>query len=61
MITSIDSADFEGDKVVDPRYTINVLKDLSTDPGFIFIPCSQMKGSLVVLALEPKSMLGLAT
>jgi hypothetical protein len=61
IITSIDSIDFEGDKVVDPRLTLNVLKQLPQDPGFIFIPTSQLKGNLVILALEPKSMLGLVT
>lgn len=60
-ITFIDSADFEGEKVVDPRYTINIRKNLPTDTGFIFIPTSQLKGKMLVLALEPKSMLGLAT
>ncbi len=61
MINSIDSIDFEGEKVVDPELTLNLLKKLPSDPGFIFIPASQLKGSLLVLALEPKSMLGLAT
>jgi len=60
-ITSIDSVDFEGDKVVDPQFTLNVLKELPHDTDYIFIPTSQLKGNLVVLALEPKSMLGLVT
>ena len=34
---------------------------LSPDPGYVFIPTAQLKGRLVVLALEPKSMLGLVT
>jgi hypothetical protein len=28
---------------------------------YLFIPTNQMKGNLIVLALEPKSMLGLVT
>ncbi|MCX6267360.1 MAG: hypothetical protein NTW16_08400, partial [Bacteroidetes bacterium] len=34
------------------------LPDIS---GYIFIPTSQLKGNLLILALEPKSMLGLVT
>ncbi|MEI6456148.1 MAG: M14 family zinc carboxypeptidase [bacterium] len=61
LITLIDSIDFEGDTVVDPQLTQKVLRELPPDPGFIFIPTAQLKGTLVVLALEPKSMLGLVT
>jgi hypothetical protein len=61
MINRIDSADFEGDRIVDPRVTLNVLKELPANPGYIFIPVAQLKGNLVVLALEPGSMLGLVT
>jgi hypothetical protein len=61
-ISSIDSIDFEGDKIVDPDITVNELKELPAPPSeFLFIPTAQLKGNLVVLALEPKSMLGLAT
>jgi hypothetical protein len=61
LIARIDSIDFEGDKIVDPQVTLNDLKELPSDPGFIFIPTAQLKGNMVVLALEPKSMLGLVT
>ncbi|MCX6246731.1 MAG: M14 family zinc carboxypeptidase [Bacteroidetes bacterium] len=60
-ITSVDSADFEGDRVADPQLASDILKELPPDHGFIFIPTAQLKGILVVLALEPKSMLGLET
>jgi hypothetical protein len=60
-ITSIDSADFEGDKVADPGLTVKMRENLRPGAGFIFIPASQLKGRLILLALEPKSMLGLAT
>jgi hypothetical protein len=60
-ILKIDSVDFEGDKVIDP---VLVMKE--ADPGltvqdYIYIPVSQLKGNMVVIALEPKSMLGLLT
>ncbi len=60
-ITALDSLDFEGDRTVNPQVVLNVLKELPAGPGFIFIPTSQMKGDLLVLALEPKSTLGLIT
>ena len=61
IITSVDSVDFEGDIIVDPKFTIDDVKVLSPGKEYIFIPLSQLKGNLVVLALEPKSMLGLVT
>ena len=61
LITAIDSIDFEGDIVVDPQVVLNELKDIPADPGYLFIPADQLKGNLLVLALEPKSMLGLVT
>jgi hypothetical protein len=71
-VTAIDSIDFEGDRVVDPavksedirltpakeKEAIN--KKLAED-GYFFLPVSQPKGNLLVLALEPKSELGLVT
>jgi len=60
-ISSIDSIDFEGETVVDPQVTASVVTDLPLGHGYIFIPAAQLKGNLIVLALEPKSMLGLVT
>ena len=60
-ISEIDSIDFEGDKVIDPRL---VLKDAGlgiTLQDYIYVPVSQLKGNMLVIALEPKSMLGLVT
>ncbi len=61
LITAIDSIDFEGDIVVDAQVTLNELKELPADKGFIYIPTAQLKGNLIILALEPRSMLGLVT
>lgn len=60
-ISSIDSIDFEGDKIVNPSI---VLKDLQSDiqsADYVYVPTSQLKGNMIVIALEPKSMLGLVT
>ena len=61
LVGAVDSIDFEGDRVVDPALTVVELKKLPSGPGYIFFPTNQLKGYLLVLALEPKSMLGLAT
>jgi len=61
FINSIDSIDFEGDKVVNPSLSKNELKDKIILSDFIFIPTNQIKGNLIVIAFEPKSMLGLST
>lgn len=61
MISFVDSIDFEGDIVVDPGIARSDLKEMHTEADYIYIPTNQLKGKLVVLALEPKSMLGLVT
>lgn len=61
MIAGIDSMDFEGDITVNPYVQV---KKLNTDvPGgpYIYIPVKQLKGTLIITALEPKSELGLVT
>jgi hypothetical protein len=60
-IHTIDSIDFEGDKVVNPAVTASFLQtDLAAD-DYIYVPIAQLKGNMIVIALEPKSMLGLVT
>jgi hypothetical protein len=59
-ISKIDSIDFEGDKVIDPGVTSKEVSVISIS-DYIYVPASQLKGNLVVIALEPKSMLGLMT
>jgi hypothetical protein len=61
VITGIDSIDFEGDKVIDPSLVIKEAGSEISMQDYIYIPTAQLKGNLVVIALEPKSMLGLAT
>ena len=60
-VHSIDSIDFEGDIVVNPSLTvIQPAKPVNPD-DYIYLPTKQLKGNMIVIALEPKSMLGLAT
>jgi hypothetical protein len=61
FIKSIDSIDFEGDIVVNPQVVVRELQGAVSANDYFFVPTAQMKGNLLVLALEPKSMLGLIT
>lgn len=61
VISSIDSIDFEDDPVVNPTVTIKTAGSEININDYIYIPTSQLKGSMVVIALEPKSILGLVT
>lgn len=59
-VTGIDSVDFEGDIIALPRISVSEVKpaDLSL---YMLVPTAQLKGLLLVQALEPQSMLGLCT
>lgn len=57
----IDSIDFEGDRIVNPVVTLQDLPAIPAGKEFIRVPLDQLKGNLIVLALEPQSMLGLVT
>jgi hypothetical protein len=61
MINRIDSIDFEGDIVANPEVTAREFSLAITDHNYYFISTAQLKGNMIVMALEPKSMLGLAT
>lgn len=61
FVNSIDSIDFEGDIVVDPLLTLSFENKSIQADDYVFIPTNQLKGNMVVIALEPKSMLGLVT
>lgn len=60
-ISAIDSIDFEGDKVVNPSITLKNIKSPITISDYIYVPAYQLKGNMIVIALEPKSILGLVT
>ncbi len=61
FINKIDSIDFEGDRTVDPWIVVQNCKENFPDSAYFFISTAQLKGNMVVLALEPKSMVGLIT
>jgi hypothetical protein len=61
LINSIDSIDFERDMIINPNVSLTILKGPINPDDYIFIPSAQLKGNMIVLALEPKSMLGLVT
>jgi len=60
-ISKIDSMDFERDTIVNPIVEVKVIPNGLTEDDYIFIPTNQLKNNLIIIALEPKSMLGLVT
>jgi hypothetical protein len=61
LISTVDSIDFEGDMVINPSVTVIEYRSQISSDDYVYIPVAQLKGNLVAIALEPKSMLGLAT
>ena len=53
--------DFEGDIVVNPNAELREVQNKINEEEYYFIPTNQLKNNLIVIALEPKSMLGLVT
>ncbi|MDT3695909.1 MAG: M14 family zinc carboxypeptidase [Ignavibacterium sp.] len=60
FITGIDSIDFEGDMVVNPGVMNTDITNQINPTDYIFIPVNQLRNNMIVIALEPKSQLGLA-
>ncbi|HAB54741.1 MAG TPA: hypothetical protein DCE80_21620 [Ignavibacteriales bacterium] len=60
-ISKIDSMDFERDTIVNPIVEVKVIPNGLTEDDYIFILTNQLKNNLIIIALEPKSMLGLVT
>ena len=61
FISGIDSMDFERDIIVNPTVEVDPIKDDLTEDDYIFIPINQLRNNMIVIALEPKSELGLVT
>jgi hypothetical protein len=61
LVHGIDTIDFEGDPTVNPQITIQEIREGIDTKQYIFIPTDQLKGNMIILALEPKSELGLVT
>lgn len=60
-ITEIDSIDFEGDMTVNPKVALKEIPNNLIESDYIFIPVKQLRNNMIVIALEPKSELGLVT
>jgi hypothetical protein len=61
FVKSIDSMDFERDIIINPIVEAKEFKGTILPSDYLYIPTAQLKGNLIVLALEPKSELGLVT
>jgi hypothetical protein len=61
FISSVDSIDFEGDITAFPEVITSRIESKLNPDDYIFIPTAQMKGNMLIIALEPQSELGLAT
>lgn len=60
-ISEIDSMDFERDTIANPIVEVQEIPNIPPDDNYIFIPVDQLKNNMIVIALEPKSELGLVT
>ncbi len=60
-IAGIDSLDFERDIIVNPIVEVKELDNNFKYDDYIFIPVNQLRNNMIVIALEPKSELGLVT
>jgi hypothetical protein len=60
-VNSVDSIDFEDEMVVNPNVVEQEITSSVSLKDYLFIPTAQLKGNMIVIALEPKSMLGLVT
>jgi hypothetical protein len=60
-VSAIDSIDFEGDIIVNPEVTSREQDVKINFSDYVYVPSTQLKGNMIVIALEPRSMLGLVT
>jgi len=61
FISEIDSMDFERDIIVNPIVDSKMIKNDLCVSDYIFIPVNQLRNNMIIIALEPKSELGLVT
>jgi len=61
-LSKVDSIDFERDIIAFPIIEAKSISAASINPEeYIFLPTAQLKGNMLIIALEPQSELGLAT
>jgi hypothetical protein len=53
--------DFERDIIANPTVELYPIKNDLCETDYIFIPVNQLRNNMIVIALEPKSELGLVT
>jgi hypothetical protein len=53
--------DFEGDIIVNPEVITKGINSQFNHTDYVFVSTEQLKGNMLVIALEPKSELGLIT
>jgi len=61
FIDSIGTIDFERDTIVSPYVSVNEVTNKIDLSEYYFLPVKQLKNNMIVIALEPKSELGLVT
>ncbi|MEO8399175.1 MAG: M14 family zinc carboxypeptidase [Ignavibacteriaceae bacterium] len=61
FVTKIDSINFEGDTVINPKVEVKELPKNFNTSDYYYISTKQLQSNLIVTALEPRSMIGLAT
>ncbi|MFN3693983.1 MAG: hypothetical protein ACK4UV_03160, partial [Ignavibacterium sp.] len=57
----VGTIDFERDTVINPFVSVIDVTDKIELSEYYFLPVSQLKNNMIVIALEPKSILGLVT
>ncbi|GAB4145435.1 MAG: hypothetical protein Fur0015_12710 [Ignavibacteriales bacterium] len=61
FVDSVGTIDFERDTIINPYISLREVKDKIDLEKYYFLPVSQLKNNMIIIALEPKSMLGLVT
>lgn len=61
FIDSIGTIDFERDTIINPHISTNEVTNKINLSDYYFLPVNQLKNNMIVIALEPKSILGLVT
>lgn len=61
FVINIDSIDFEGDKVINPQMQVRNIDFKTLNSKYWYVPVNQLHKNVIVTALEPNSMIGLAT
>ncbi len=61
FIDSIGTIEIERDTIINPYVSVNGVTEKIDLSEYYFLPVKQLKNNMIVIALEPKSVLGLVT